>query len=283
MAKPIPKPKLKRRAGVRKKVGKKKQPQTLKRAVENSWMVVGFDQSASSIAGAAIAYDHVLRKMKGPVFMMVRWQKDDHYFSRLAEAGKSHEFILDLQVKLGVIMPLDRVWIAQEEPFPPGGGFTGKGISNSLKQQAEISGALLSGFLRYGFNNLWQIGNYQWRGLVADELGITIHHTKWNNPTVMPMPSEWNFNPKHTGKFRAKQWALENGMPSTEWPDIIESGKLGKIPRPEKSKARAVQSDDRYEALAIMEFLVRDLAGQGAIEEYPGEPPGYGYWGVGDY
>ena len=275
MAKPIPKPKLKHRAGVRKKVGKKKQSQTLKRAVENSWMVVGFDQSASSIAGAAIAYDHVLRKMKGPEFMMVRWQKDDHYFNRLAEAGKSHEFILDLQSKLGVIMPLERVWIAQEEPFPPGGGFTGKGISNSLKQQAEISGALLSGFLRYGFNNLWQIGNYQWRGLVADELGITIHHTKWNNPTVIPPPSDWSFNPKSTGKFRAKQWAFSHsgkldglaGIEIPEWPDIIESGKLGKIPRPEKSKARAVQSDDRYEALAIMEFLHRDLLGQRAIEQ----------------
>lgn len=228
-------------------------------------MVAGFDQSASSIAGAAMAYDHTLRKIRGPQFEIISWGKGDHYFDRLAQASKSWELVIGLQSMLGISIGPERIWIAQEEPFPPG-DFVRRGNSQALKQQAEISGAFLGGLLRFGFTNLWQIGNHNWRGLVADELGISIHFSKWSNATVKPLPQEWNAHPKHTGKFRAKQWALrsqwDNLIP--QWPDLINS-KDGKISRPDGSRAKAMQSDDRYEAIAICEWLRRELFKEGVI------------------
>jgi hypothetical protein len=228
-------------------------------------MVVGIDQSVSSIALASLCYDHVMRKTSGPEFLMIRWEKDDHYFDRITEAGRSHEFIIELQAKHKIALDSDRIWIAQEEPFPPG-SFVTRGISNSLKQQAEISGAMLSGFLRYGFKNIWQIGNHQWRQMLAEEFGITIHHSKWRDEKLAQM---FQCRLEDSGKFRAKLWALGHGglgnLEIPDWPDIIET-KHGKRPRPDGSKARAVQADDRYEALAIMEFLRRDLVAQGVFK-----------------
>lgn len=227
---------------------------------DKGWIVAGFDTSMSSIAGAAIAYDGILKRFKGPVFANVRWTKEDHYFDRLAVCAKSHEIFLDLQSQLFLSIPLDKIFIVQEEPWPF--GMVKGAESGWLKQQAEISGAFLGGLVRYGFQNVSQMNTIRWRTMVAKELGITTHHSKWKDPNL---PKGWaaqfNAAPKDIGKFRTKQWAFdwdagtgrEMGFPEIipDWPDIIESGKLGKIPRPEDSKARAVQPEDAYDALAI--------------------------------
>jgi hypothetical protein len=89
---------------------------------ERGWMVVGFDTSPSSLAGAAIAYDRTLNKLKGPKFVMRRWGKDDHYFTRLKDSAKAHELILDLMASLGVMLTLDEIFICQEKAWPAGMG-----------------------------------------------------------------------------------------------------------------------------------------------------------------
>lgn len=227
---------------------------------EKGWMVAGFDVSMSSMAGAAIAYDAILKKFKGPVFTEVRWSKEDHYFDRLKTAAKSHELVLDLQGQLLLSLKMENIYLAQEEPWPF--GIVRGSDSQWLKQQAEVSGAFLGGLVRYGYENVTQVNSIRWRTVVANDLGITTHHSKWKDPNL---PKGWaepfNAAPRDVGKFRSKQWAFdwdagtgrEAGFPELvpDWPDIIESAKLGKIPRPEDSKARSVQPDDRYDALAI--------------------------------
>lgn len=267
-------PKIPPEAGARKKrpvaKGKKKAEIPEPRSVEgHGWMLCGFDVSMSSIAGAAITYDKITDKHKGPTFVIKRWSKEDHYFDRLKFAAMAHELVLDLQSQLSIGMAVDEVFISQEEPFPPHGKFMAGGASGFLKQQAEISGAFLGGLLRYGYRELWQMGNMTWRKVIADDLGITTHHTKWKSPELA---QKYNAIPKDSGKFRAKQWSSiwskENGKFQWEipdWPDIIESSKLGKIPRPEDSKAKAIQPDDRYDALAILWALYLDMHGRGKV------------------
>lgn len=259
-----PKSKFHKKAGVR-----KRRPQGLE--IEHGWMVAGFDVSMSSMAGAAMAYDQTCDKFRGPAFIMRRWSKEDHYFERLKMAAKSHELILDLCAELKVVMACNEIYIAQEEPFPPHSKFMMKGQSGFLKQQAEVSGAFLGGLLRYGYDQIWQIGNTTWRKVVADQISeatgedVTLHPSKWNNPKLA---EQYNCKPKDAGKFRAKQWALDvvgpwagqmNNVEIPDWPDIIEHSKLGKIPRPEDSKAKAIQPDDRYDALGVMEALRLDI------------------------
>lgn len=245
---------------------------------EKGWMICGFDVSMSSIAGAAFGYDKALDKKVGPKFFMKRWQKDDHYFDRLRDAAKAHECVLELQSGLGLILETHEVYIAQEEPFPPHGSFTKQGASRSLKQQAEISGAFLGGLLRYGYQELWQMGNQAWRKVIADMLSengreITTHYTKWRDPALCEI---YNCKPADTGKFRSKQWAFDQfGISPVlaqmgwheeipDWPDIIRSSN-GHLPRPENSRAKAFQPDDRYDALAIMWALTADMEGRGQI------------------
>jgi len=242
------------KAGVRKKVQKATRRQT--------WVACGFDVSMSSMAGAAVAYDKTLKKLLGPVFTIKRWEKNYNYLDRIKDAGKSHELVLDLIAQLKMTPEVDEIFIAQEEPWPPG-IFRG-GQSSMLKQQAEISGAFLAGLLRYGYFQVWQISANDWRQIVARDLGITIHHSKWRSPELA---AQYNCKPADSGKFRSKQWAMNPGYAFQsayseevpDWPDIITSSKLGKIPRPEGSTAKAVQPDDRYDALAVMEWLVEEL------------------------
>jgi hypothetical protein len=248
-----------------------------KQEKDYGWVIAGFDVSMSSLAGAAMCYDATMKKYRGPAFVMRRWSKEDHYFDRLKMAAQSPDLIFDLltELKLGN-MPLNKIFIAQEEPFPPHSKFIMKGNSQTLKQQAEISGAFLGGLLRFGYENIWQIHNTAWRGVIADGLGITTHHTKWKDPALCEV---YNCHPDNTGKFRAKQWAMQVGETAAsggpysqltseipDYPDIIENNKLGKIPRPEGSKARAVQPDDRYDALAIMWAQFLDLGDPGETE-----------------
>ena len=227
---------------------------------KRGWVICGFDTSLSSIAGAAIAYDAVLDKYKGPVFKILRWSKEDEYFLKLHQAAKSHEIVLDLQAQMNVSMGSDEIFIAQEEPWPLGMAM-GK-ASGALKQQAEVSGAFLGGLVRYGFQNIVQMNTTRWRMMIAEHLEITIHHTKWRDPELA---LKYNCRPDNSGKFRAKQWALSvwdnvafpNEIP--DLPDIIENKKLGKIPRPEGSTAKAVQPADEYDALAIGWTLYEEL------------------------
>lgn len=225
------------------------------------WMVCGFDVSMSSIAGAAFAWDGVLKKFKGPVFTEIRWSHEDHYFDRLKAAAKSHDLVLDLQGQLLLSIDHEHIFIAQEEPWPF--GLARKGDSQWLKQQAEVSGAFLGGLVRYGFENVTQMNSIRWRQTVAYGISntfgedVTTHHSKWKSPKLA---AQYNSTPANSGKFRTKQWALDVMAPYfgqqwggeiPDWPDIINSTKLGKIPRPEDSKAKALQPDDRYDALAV--------------------------------
>jgi hypothetical protein len=159
------------------------------------------------------------------------------------------------------------VWVAVEEPWPLGS--VGRFQSSALKQQAEISGAFLGGLLRYGIRNLFQIPANSWRKLVADDLGITIHHSKWKDPALCEI---YHCLPKDVGKFRAKQWALEKNFVGNfevpDWPEIINT-KKGRVPKPKDSRARAIQCDDRYDSLAILEWMraewLRSLDGKGNL------------------
>lgn len=279
MGKPIPQKKHKPArispsSGVQAKAKKKKAKLPAVKMRHHGWMIAGFDTSLSSIAGAAIAYDRILNKTRGPAFLMRRWGSEDHYYDRLEMCARSHEFIHDLQAELGCVgYSTDEIFIAQEEPFPM--GMVKQMESNAIKQQAEISGALLGGLIRYGFRNVWQINSHKWRKLVADDLGITTHFSKWKDASLA---AEFNCRPDDTGKFRAKQWAVNPGhsfmggaFPEEVpvWPDIIVSKGM-KIPRPEGSTAKALQPDDRYDALAIMLWLYEELSGDGTLKALAG-------------
>lgn len=237
----------------------------------HGWMVTGFDISLSSMAGAAIVYDKALNKFKGPYFATVRWTKEDHYFDRLVAAVKSHELVLNLQALAKVSLRTDEVFIAQEEPFPPHGKFMAKGTSQSLKQQAEISGAFMGGVLRYGFREFWQFSNMTWRsmvaGMISEETGedVTTYPKKFKSEKLAKI---YNCKYEDSGKFRSKQWALDVMGPFfgqqfqdgeiPDWPDLQRATGGHKV-RQDKAKAFAFQPDDRYDALAVMWALYLDL------------------------
>lgn len=243
---------------------------------KESWMVVGVDTSFSSLAYAAVGWDATLKQMRGPEFLMNRWTKDDHYYDRLVEAANSHKHILELQAQLKMTLGVDQVFIAQEEPVPLRQAMQG----SWTKQQIEISGAFLGGLLRYGFQHVSQIGSIQWRKMVADELTfwgmakggeITTHHTKWKNAELALY---YNAKPDDSGKFRAQEWAegvLAPWMASRFKPGVIPDfapiikTKDGKQPRPADSHAKAEQSDDRYEALAVMMHELREILRNGFV------------------
>jgi len=240
---------------------KKYKPKPITTEKDRGWMVVGFDTSMSCLAGAAIGYDRVLRKHKGPVFTIERWQKEMDYLERLRQSAYSFNLVLDLKHKLGLTtVDSPSIFIGQEEPWPL--GLAGGSTSSYLKQQAEISGAFMAGVLRFGYTNFVQMNSMRWRKLIADDLGITTHHSKWRDPELVKM---FNCSPSDTGKFRTKQWALGYAPfserfkePVPDLPDIIER-KEGKMPRPEGSVAKAVQPADEYDALAVCWTLFQEL------------------------
>jgi hypothetical protein len=228
----------------------------------HSWAAVGFDISMSNIWAAAFGWDNVLKKYKGPVFAGFRWERNTHYFERLRDAVTAAELVWDTTSTLGMFLETDQIYIAQEEPFPPHSGFLKRAVGTAIKQQAEISGAFLGGLLKAKYTQIYQMGNTEWRKLVADEISeatgedVTIHFSKFRSPALA---ERYNCNINNSGKFRAKQWALDvlapwvgqtTGNEIPDWPDIISS-KHGNIPRPETSRAKAIQPDDRYDALAV--------------------------------
>jgi hypothetical protein len=228
------------------------------------WMVVGFDTSMSALSGAAFGYDEALKRFKGPVFSTTRWDTSVEYFDRIRAASRSHELVLDLLVQMKLNLENDEIWIAQEEPWPM--GMTMGKSSSYMKQQAEISGAFLAGLTRYGYPNIAQMNSIRWRQMVAADLGITIHHTKWRSSELA---LKYNCAPKDSGKFRSKQWArswpmreFKNEIP--DFPDIIKS-RDGNKPRPEGSKAKAFQPADEYDALAIAWAFFKELEESGIL------------------
>jgi hypothetical protein len=232
-----------------------------KRVSKEPTVIIGIDVSMSSIAMAGLSLDTILNEIRGPEFVIRRWESGTHYFDRITDCAHPENYIWNLlsDLKCGNV-ELENFHIAVEEPWPL--GIVGRAQSSYLKQQAEISGALLAGLLRYGYKNIFQIPANYWRKLVADELGITMHHSKWKAQDLgwaTPDPCGFfNCKPGDLGKFRAKQWALGTyGREVPDWPEIIESSK-GKIPRPDDSRAKAIQCDDRYDALAICEWMHRE-------------------------
>lgn len=237
--------------------------------ISRGWMVAGFDLSLSSIAGAAIAYDARTKRFKGPAFVAEFWTPEDDYFDRLLRCGTGHDFILDLMAELKVVLPYKDVVIAVEEPFPSHGGFTKRGISTTLKQQAELSGAFLSSLIRWKFPNVMQISNQEWRSHIAHEISeetgedVTTYPKKWQSGKLA---TRFNCTPKDSGKFRSQQWAQDvfepwivqqGGNEIPDYPPMIHNSKKGegsKKPRPADSKAKAFQPDDRFDGLAIMEY-----------------------------
>jgi hypothetical protein len=219
---------------------------------EKTRVWIGADLSLHSLALAGLAYDSVLKKWIGPNFILVSWNQDDHYFSRLAELAKCHTVVIDLLTEMKLLASSSQIFIAQEEPWPFGMASRGKGQSQTLKQQAEMSGAFLAGLLNHGYTNIYQIHNTWWRKIVADDLGITIHYSKWGKGIE--------------GKMRPKQWC------QTQWPlkygkqfpnkmpvyaDMVMS-KGSRISQPKGSKAKPIQPDDRYQALPMALWMMRE-------------------------
>jgi hypothetical protein len=245
--------KFQRKASVRK--SKPKSPKA-------TTVIIGADISMSSIALAGIAFDATLKKRVGPGFHIWRWDQGTHYFDRITDCVHCENFIWDVyaELKLGNVNS-ENVYIAVEEPWPF--GIVGKAQSGYLKQQAEISGAFLAGLLKYGFRNIFQISANSWRKIVADGLGISTHHTRWKDQqqgwNVEDPCGFFNCKPDDLGKFRAKAWALSiyDGV-IPDWPEIIEATGKGKVPRPKDSRAKAVQCDDRYDALAVCAWMERE-------------------------
>lgn len=231
-----------------------------KRWTKAEWVCIGGDISMSSISLGGIALTAGGKIRAGAISK--RWTKDIDYFIRLKDAARAHDLVDELLAELKTMAGLEQISFGIEEAVPIGMLQRGsKGGSGSwMKQQLQISGAFLGGLVKYGYQDIVEIQANQWRSMIAHELGITIHPTKWNAETELPLPEE--FPPvgvKNVGKYRAQQWVVSfHPKWDKGWPDIISSSD-GQVPRPENSLAAGQQSDDRYEALAMAEWLRREL------------------------
>jgi hypothetical protein len=212
-----------------------------KRKPTESWACFGCDVAMNCISIAGIGYSRTLDKYSGPVFSNMRFTKETHYYDRLKFAVKSVDQMWDLCARLSLpSISQGSIWMAVEEPFPFGMvGRKSKFQSAWIKQQTQMSGAFLAGMIRHGYTNVFEINNVQWRKVVADDLGITTHHTKWD-------------------KFKPKEWALENFKDVPDLPDLIAHSKRGLIPRPDGSRAKAVQPEDIYDALGICMWMAKE-------------------------
>jgi hypothetical protein len=227
------------------------------------WVCIGGDISLSSLSLAGLARTRTGKLRTGAI--SIRWEKEQDYFERMAALAKAHDFIHDLMAEMKVMAELDEIAIAIEEAVPIGmlqRGTKGKSSGATgawMKQQIQISGSFIGGLLRWGYRDIYEIQANQWRKVVADDLGITTHASKWNTEDVLKLPSHMNANAKSIGKYRAQQW-VEQFHPKWDghWPDIIASSK-GQIARPSTSHAMGIQADDRYESYAIAEWLRREL------------------------
>jgi hypothetical protein len=192
----------------------------------------------SSIAVVGIGYDSKTDKIVGPSFSELRWFTDDEYFTRLGQAAKAYELILDVLKDLWVI-EMERVILAIEEPWYYGA--VKQQQSAWLKQQAEVAGAFKGGLVRYGFKYIYEINNSQWRKAVRDD-GQEIRKGQ-------------------EGKWDVKTWAIKAfGLP--EFPDLVKDRNGSKIPRPESgfgAKAKPVQPSDIYDAAACCAWAQNEI------------------------
>ena len=208
------------------------------KAIEKSWAAVGLDTSMTAISAVAVGHDALLDRRVGPVWRELRWMPDVACFVRRTDTAKSHDLILDLLAELSFIKG-ERVYIAQEEPFPMGmlGGKTFQ--AGFAKQLAEISGSMLGSLLRYGYRNIEQINNVTWKKALRVEYGVEV-------------PRKFD-----AAKWVTKVWAMEQyGMP--DLPDLVSSKSGAKIPRPESgygARAKAVQPLDIYDAAGICAWM----------------------------
>jgi hypothetical protein len=201
-------------------------------ASKDTWVACGFDVSMSAIAGAGYMYDGTLDKLRGPSIVTKRWNQGEHYFERCKDAARGEDYVHQLIVGLhGVVRDITQVYVAVEEPWPL--GMAKRGDASWIKQQAQIQGIFLGSLLRYGYVNLFEVNSQSWKAGVAKELGMRLNRefTKWH----------------------VKEWAIK-AYGVDDMPDLIQ-GKHGKKPRPEGSRAKAVQPDDVYDALGVLDWL----------------------------
>lgn len=225
---------------------------TKSRCQEAEWVCLGADLSLATLSIGGLARTAQGKLRSGAV--AIRWTRLDDYYERLRMASKASETLLpELFSKMGIEAGFSSIYLAYEEPVALGHIKNAQGAF--IKQQIQISGAFVGPLLSAGFSQVYEIAANQWRAMVAHDLGITIYYKKWNDPELV---NTFHCHPKNVGKFRARQW-VEKFHPKWDghWTDIISSSKMGSIPRPEDSKAMGIQSDDRYEALAMAEFMRR--------------------------
>ena len=217
-------------------------------AQERSWAAVGVDTSMTACSVVGVGYDGLLDKMVGPSWAETRWLPGDDYFKRLAEAAHGEALIHDVLAKLWVIDPA-KVYIALEEPWYFGA--VKAGVSGWLKQQAEIAGAFKGSLARWGYMNMYEINNAQWKKVLRGE-GVPILPQNKKDPDL---------------KWKVKEWAIQAfGLP--EFPDLVKSKSGMKIPRPEEgygAKAKAVQPNDIYDAAACCAWMCDELDRLGLV------------------
>lgn len=195
-----------------------------------SWASAGIDISMSSVSGAMTVYDGVLDEMKGPGLFSIRWERDVHFFDRLAQCVEAGKFMLELLSETTTAsLALDRFWIGVEEPWPA--GIVKKADSGWLRQQAQIHGAFMGGLVKYGYTKVHEVNSQLWKNPIRAETGIG-------------RPDKWD----------VKNWAMDSyALP--DLPDLIKHSTRGLIPRPDTSKAKPMQPDDSYDAVGIMEYM----------------------------
>lgn len=197
---------------------------------EASWASVGIDISITSISGAMTVYDAVVDELKGPGLHSVRWERPTHFLDRLAEATRAGNFVLDLLSETcSASIPLDRFWIGVEEAWPA--GIVKKADSGWLRQQAQVQGAFMGGLVKYGYTKVYEVNAQLWKNPIREETGIG-------------RPDKWD----------VKAWALDT-FAVPDFPDLIKHSKRGLIAKPDTSKAKPMQPDDRYDALGVMEYM----------------------------
>jgi hypothetical protein len=216
-------------------------PSYQRKLAQKSWAALGFDTSVTSLAGVGIGFDAKLDKMVGPFYADVRWTPEDDYFKRLADASRGHDLVQDILKRMWII-DLDRTFIGIEEPFPLGMLKRKKFEGSWVKQQSEVAGAFKGALAKYGYVNMYEINNAQWKATLRRE-GVTIR--------AMP-----------EGKWDVKEWAIGAfGLP--DLPDLVKGKSGGKIPRPLEgfgAKAQAVQPNDIYDAAAVCAWMQDEAA-----------------------
>ena len=206
-------------------------------------MAIGIDCSMSSVALAGFGYDSTLRRRIGPATALKRWERGYDYLKRLEDVSRPENLIHCIVADLHVFPELDQVFIAVEEPVPYGMFKTME--SSAIKQQCQISGALLGGLARYGWKQLFEINNQQWRKLVADALGITTHWSSYGKGL--------------DAKMRSKEFCLKQFPEMPDFPDLVLHSKRGLISRPEGSKAKARQPEDIYDAIPMALWMEQEI------------------------